>query len=145
MTPPTSACIAIFAMLISCSISYTPLHWASSHGHVAVVQLLLSCNAAVGTEVEPLLVGVPGNYCLINSRLRFDDCLLVPPDTTGKSSSHSLARLPCSSTSPFSSSAGYEGHPLGCSRTCEVVVVSSVSHPPHPPSTLCFKNFLHYF
>ncbi len=46
-TPPTPACIAIFAMLISCSIRGTALHYAADQGRVDVVQLLLSCNAAV--------------------------------------------------------------------------------------------------
>ncbi len=46
-TPPTPACIATFATLISCSISFTPLHLAAACGHVDVVQLLLSCSAAV--------------------------------------------------------------------------------------------------
>jgi hypothetical protein len=47
LTPPSAACSAIFAMLISCSIRRTPLHWAAGEGHVAVVQLLLSSNATV--------------------------------------------------------------------------------------------------
>jgi hypothetical protein len=49
-TPPTPACIAIFATLISCSIRRTPLHCAAEHGHVDVMQLLLSCNAAVNAR-----------------------------------------------------------------------------------------------
>ncbi len=46
-TPSTPACIAVFAMLIYCSISRNLLHLAASNGHVDVVRLLLSCNAAV--------------------------------------------------------------------------------------------------
>ena len=49
-TPPTPACIAVFAMLISCSIRQTPLHEAARLGRVDVVQLLLSCNAAVDAK-----------------------------------------------------------------------------------------------
>ena len=47
-TLPSPACTAVFAMLISCSFSNRyPLHYAALEGRVAVVQLLLSCNAAV--------------------------------------------------------------------------------------------------
>ena len=125
----------------------TPLHDSVRNGRLEVTRLLVECNADMGTEVEPLLVGVPGNYCSF-SRLSFDDRLLVPPDTTGELSSHySLARLHCSSTFTSSSSAGDEGYPSGCSQTCEVVVILSVSRPsPSPHSYLCFKNFpLFYF
>ncbi len=51
-TPPTPACIAVFAILISCSIRRTALHSAASNGRVDVVQLLLSCNAAVDAKDE---------------------------------------------------------------------------------------------
>ncbi len=51
-TLPAPACIAIFAMLISCSIRRTPLHYAAIQGFVDVVQLLLSCNAAVDARAS---------------------------------------------------------------------------------------------
>ena len=51
-TPPSAACSAIFAMLISCLIRRTPLHWAACDGGVAVVQLLLSCNATVDARAS---------------------------------------------------------------------------------------------
>ena len=145
--PPPSAPQSISSFSYSTLIllffsDYTPLHYSAGNRRLEVCRLLLQCNADVGTEVELLLVGVPGN-CYPGSRLSFDDRLLVPPDTTGVSSSHySLVRLHCSSTFTSSSSAGDEGHPSGCSRTCEVVVILSVSRSFHPPQSFnCFKNF----
>ncbi len=56
-TLPAPARIAMYAMLISCTSSSTALHHAACSGRVDVVQLLLSCNAAInarGRRFRPL-------------------------------------------------------------------------------------------
>ena len=119
----------------------TPLILSACNGHTDVCRLLLENAADVGTEVELLLVGVPGNCCF-GSRLRFDDHLLAPPGASDESSSHSLVRFQCSFTFTFMSCAGDEELLSGCFGVCEVVAVLPVSRSfPSTHSLLGFKNF----
>jgi hypothetical protein len=72
--PPAPACIAVFAMLISCSIRPTPLHCAAQDGRVGVVQLLLSCNAAVEARS-----GVCRPYhCIVQENALLISCCVLP-------------------------------------------------------------------
>ncbi len=73
-TPPTPACIAAFAMLISCLIRQTPLHQAAQNGRVDVVQLLLSCNAAVDARGN----GYRPYHCIVDENTWLISCCVVP-------------------------------------------------------------------
>jgi len=75
-----------------------PIHWAAHWGHLSILEFLLARGADVGTEVEPLLVGVPGNRCGIYYRggLRVDSSLRVSLDTRCDCRSQYLVRLQCS-------------------------------------------------
>jgi hypothetical protein len=54
--PPSAVCIAIFARTIYFSFSnQTPLHCAALGGHITIVQLLLSYNAAVDARTSEYL------------------------------------------------------------------------------------------
>jgi hypothetical protein len=69
------------ALFLQCSLTCffsfdTPLLVCARNGHLKTCRLLLQCKADMGTEVELLLVGVPGN-CYPGSRLIFDVRLCV--------------------------------------------------------------------
>ena len=88
----------------------TPLHWSALYGHLEVARLLLQCNADMGTDVEPLLVGVPGNHhntCC--GGLRVDNLHGVSYDTPGSCRSQYFVRHHCSWPRPECGA--------GCERT----------------------------
>ncbi len=69
----------LYLLLIFCSFSdWTPLHYAALKGRVEVVQLLLSCNAAIDTKdngYRPYRCAVDQNrfliFCCIAHLIRF--------------------------------------------------------------------------
>jgi hypothetical protein len=72
----------LYLLLILCSFSdWTPLHYAALDGHVEVVQLLLSCNAAIDTKDS----GYRPYRCVVDEITLPVFCCIVPlvfaPDT----------------------------------------------------------------
>ncbi len=75
-TPPTPACIPVFAILISSLIRWHPIHIAASEGHVDVVQLLLLCNAAVDARFG----GYRNHHCIVDENASLIFCCVVHSD-----------------------------------------------------------------
>ena len=91
----------------------SPIYVAARIGRKECVQALVSSGGDVGTEIEPLPVGVPGNHStLVCCGLSFDDHLLMK--ITGGCPAFSPVRSHCS----LRSSAGDDRGCLQPSRAC---------------------------